>query len=249
MRVFYETTDGFFSKFGDPQKSAQTNGGMTWSIRLGGIPFTDPVAALSVLAKDHRWELGFALGLIVPLTLALLFGRVFCSYICPASLLFFAISRLRRILEKFFWLPDFFPGPRILLGRSPRVELPRRCGLDTASGLSFCRISRSVRPCFTESLTGPSHFPSAAWLCLAFSIWSWGKQFTCRYVCPTGRLLGAIGRRSFVCPEAGPGSLHRCLHGVHRRLPDESGTQVRPDSRLFHVRRMSHDLPGKLPVD
>ena len=106
-RVLYEKADAFFSRISDdPAKAAQTSGGMTWSIRVAGIPFTDPVAALSVAVKRHRLELGFALGLILPITLALLFGRVFCAYICPASLLFFTISRIRKLLIRFFYLPD-----------------------------------------------------------------------------------------------------------------------------------------------
>ncbi|NOY00086.1 MAG: 4Fe-4S binding protein, partial [Verrucomicrobia bacterium] len=105
-RFFYEQTDNFLSLFGEPEKAARTSGGMTWSIRLAGVPFTDPIAALSVLVKNRHWELGFALGLIIPLTLAFVFGRVFCSYICPASLLFFAISRIRKLLSPIFYFPD-----------------------------------------------------------------------------------------------------------------------------------------------
>jgi len=51
---------------------------MTWSIRLMGVPFTDPLAAISVFVKNHSLQLGFALGLIIPLTLALLFPHIFC---------------------------------------------------------------------------------------------------------------------------------------------------------------------------
>ena len=195
MRIFYEKADSFFSLFGDPAIEAQKNGGMTWSIRLGGIPFTDPVAALSVLAKSRKWEIGFALGLIIPLTLALLFGRVFCAYICPASLLFFTISRLRRLVAKFFWFPElsldrgFCWG--LLLG-----------GLITAVWIGH-GIWTLVLPYFA---IGQTLFHGIAYGTISFSLGSlvvfgvldlvMGKQFTCRYVCPTGRLLGAIGARS-----------------------------------------------------
>ena len=87
-RKAYEVADAVLGQLGDPMEVAQSNGGMTWSIRILGMPFTDPVAALSVLAVEGQWALGFALGLIVPLLLVFVFGRVFCSYICPASLLF-----------------------------------------------------------------------------------------------------------------------------------------------------------------
>ena len=99
-RKIYENTNSFFLLFGeDPLKESQKNGGMTWSIRIMGVPFTDPIAAISVIAKHHHLAMSIALGLIGPLLVALLFGRVFCSYICPASLLFFCTARIRRLLK------------------------------------------------------------------------------------------------------------------------------------------------------
>ncbi len=176
---------------------ARRNGGMTWSIRLMGVPFTDPVAALSVLTKSRRWELGFALGLVAPLSLALIFGRVFCSYICPASLLFFAIARLRRVLGKFFYFPEvsihhgFAWG--ILSG-----------GLAAAVWLGHGLWSL-ILPYFA---LGQTLFQGIAFGTLSLTLGSLivfsvldlglGRQFTCRYVCPTGRLLGFLGRRSLV---------------------------------------------------
>ncbi len=195
-RLLYEKADAFFSwASDDPAKAAATSGGMTWSIRLGGIPFTDPVAALSVLAKRHRLETGFAIGLILPLTLALLFGRVFCAYICPASLLFFTISRIRKLLLKFFYLPDFALNRGfcwgILIG-----------GLAAAIWLGH-GIWSLILPYFA---IGQTLFHGIAYGTLSFALGSiilfslldliMGKQFTCRYVCPTGRLLGSIGQKS-----------------------------------------------------
>lgn len=195
MRQFYEKCDAFFAKFGDPAEEAQKSGGMTWSIRVAGVPFTDPVAALSVLAKGRKWELGFALGLVIPLSLALLFGRVFCAYVCPASLLFFAISRIRRLLARFFWFPElslnrgFCWG--ILVG-----------GLATALWIGH-GVWTLILPYFA---LGQTLFHGIAYGAISFSLGSlvvfglldliMGKQFTCRYLCPTGRLLGAIGRKS-----------------------------------------------------
>ncbi len=197
MRVFYETADSFFSLFGDPAETARRSGGMTWSIRLMGAPFTDPVAALSVLAKSRHWELGFALGLVAPIGMALVFGRVFCSYICPASLLFFAIARLRNVLGRYLYFPDFsIPGGfawGILFGGLVAavwighgiwsLVLPYfALGQTLFQGIAFGTLSISLGSLIVFSILD---------LCL-------GRQFTCRYVCPTGRLLGFIGRRSLI---------------------------------------------------
>ncbi len=195
MRIFYEQTDKFFAKFGDPATAAQTNGGMTWSIRLGGVPFTDPVAAISVFAKSHKWEVGFALGLLIPLTLALLFGRVFCAYICPASLLFFTISRIRRLIAKFFLLPEFSLNRGFCWGLLVG-------GIITAVWIGH-GVWTLLLPYFA---IGQTLFHGIAYGAISFAIGSivvfalldliMGKQFTCRYVCPTGRLLGRVGAKS-----------------------------------------------------
>ncbi|RMF11292.1 MAG: 4Fe-4S binding protein, partial [Alphaproteobacteria bacterium] len=194
-RTLYEAADSFFNRFDEPLQTAQTNGGMTWSIRIMGVPFTDPVAALSVLVASHRLETGFVLGLIIPLALALCFGRVFCSYICPASLLFFSIARVRRLLGKWLLFPEL-PAHRgfawgILVG-----------GLVVAAWLGH-GIWSLLLPYFA---IGQTIFHGIAMGTLSIALGSvvvfalldlvFGKQFTCRYVCPTGRLLGAIGRRS-----------------------------------------------------
>ncbi len=210
MRVFYETTDKFFSKFGEHEVEAQKNVGMTWSIRLGGVPFTDPIAALSVLAKAHHWKLGFALGVIVPVGMALLFGRVFCAYVCPASLLFFTISRIRRLLSKVFYLPEFSLGRGftwgVLVG-----------GLAASVWIGH-GIWIFILPYFA---IGQTLFHGIAFGTLSFALGGiivfsaldlvMGKQFTCRYVCPTGRLLGAIGSKSlFALKRDAPACLDAC---------------------------------------
>lgn len=209
-RILYEKTDAFFSMFGDPEVTAKKQGGMTWSIRLAGVPFTDPVAALSVLTKNHRLEIGFALGLIIPLTLALLFGRVFCAYVCPASLLFFTISRLRKLLAKFFYLPE------IALNRGFSWGVLAG-GLGAAAWLGHGLWSL-ILPYFA---IGQTIFHGLAYGTLSFALGSvvlfslldlvLGKQFTCRYVCPTGRLLGFAGRKSlFSIKRDAPACIDSC---------------------------------------
>jgi ferredoxin-type protein NapH len=195
MRIFYEAADGFFSQFGDPMQWAQTNGGMTWSIRLMGIPFTDPVAALSVMAKDHQLRLGFALGLIAPLSLALLAGRAFCAYICPASLLFFSIARLRLWLGRWFLFPDL----SLHRGFSWGI-LAGGLGLALWTGHGVWTL---ILPYFALGQTlfhgiamGTLSIALGSLLVFAALDFFFGRQFTCRHVCPTGRLLGFIGRKS-----------------------------------------------------
>jgi ferredoxin-type protein NapH len=195
MRYFYEGSDAFFSRFGDPAEVASTFGGMTWSIRIFGLPFTDPVAALSLLAKDHAWTWSIAVGLVVPLALALLFGRVFCSYVCPASLLFFVISRVRRILGKAFYFPDLSASRGLAWG----VLVG---GLIAAVAYGH-GVWILILPYFAMGQTifhgiafGTLSVGMGAVALFSLVDLTLGRQFSCRYLCPTGRLLGFIGKRA-----------------------------------------------------
>ncbi|MBZ0268301.1 4Fe-4S binding protein [bacterium] len=195
MRIFYEWSDTFFSWFGDPAEVARTFGGMTWSIRILGVPFTDPIAALSLLVRDHAWTVSIAAGLLIPLLLAVLFGRVFCAWICPASLLFFAISRVRRILGKVLYFPDKTASRGLAWGVLAG-------GLITAAVYGH-GVWILILPYFAM---GQTLFHSIAFGTLSVAIGSLvvfsladlglGRQFSCRYLCPTGRLLGVIGRKA-----------------------------------------------------
>jgi len=196
-RGLYEWADAVFGRFEEPLRAAQTNGGMTWSIRLAGVPFTDPVAAMSVLVRHHHLEPGFVLGLTGPLLLAVLFGRIFCSYVCPASLLFFTIARLRRVLGRFLYFPE--------------VEVNRGVawGLLVGGLAAAAFLGHGIWTLILPYLAvGQTIFHGIAIGTLSVSVGSLvvfsivdlalGRQFTCRNLCPTGRLLGLVGRRSLV---------------------------------------------------
>ncbi|PCJ18564.1 MAG: hypothetical protein COB02_10520 [Candidatus Cloacimonadota bacterium] len=196
-KLFYEVYDGFYSLFGDPMVIAQSNAGMTWSIRVMGVPFTDPIAFISVLVKNHEVSLGFAVGLIVPLSLSLIFGRVFCSYICPASLLFFTTSRVRRYLLKYFYFPE------VHLSKASAYGV--LCG-GLILSLTFSHgVWTHILPYFAigQTLFHAIAFGSLStclFVILFFTLVDLflGKHFTCKYLCPTGQILGFIGSKSLV---------------------------------------------------
>ncbi len=226
-RFFYERAEAFFGLFGDPLLIAQSSGGMTWSIRLMGVPFTDPIAALTVLSRGHGLELGFALGLLVPLLLALLFGRVFCSYICPASLLFFTIGRLRRACRRFLLLPEITLNRGVawglLLGGLGATWLFGQ-GL-WALLLPYLAVGHTL---FQGLAFGVLSAGIGAILVFALLDMVFGSQFTCRNLCPTGRLLGAIGSRPLVrlhrhapaCPSRCNSCATICPMGVNPRADE-----------------------------
>lgn len=211
MRAFYEATESVMGLFGDPAEVVRKNAGMTWSVRVMGVPFTDPVAALSLLIKNHSWPLGFALGLVIPVGLALLFGRVFCSYICPASLLFFSINRIRRLLSRFFLFPEI-PSPRGMawgvLAGGLVVALLYGHGV-WAFILPYFAAGQTI---FHGIAFGVLSFAGGALLLFTVVDLFLGSSYTCRTLCPTGRLLGAIGRKSLISVRR---DAARCVEGCN----------------------------------
>ena len=76
---------------------------------------------------------------------------------------------------------------------------------------------------------GQTIFHGLALGTLSVSLWSlvffsvldlfFGKQFTCRYVCPTGRLLGAIGRKSVFVVQRDAARCHENCHACTEICP------------------------------
>jgi ferredoxin-type protein NapH len=199
MRIFYQASDALFTAIDaeEPVRAMQRSGGMTWSIRILGVPFTDPIAALSVGVKHRHWPLEFMLGLGLPLLLALTCGRVFCAYICPASLLFFTVARVRRLLQRYF----FFPNIRLhsgfawgVLAGGLIMALLTGHGIWTLL-LPYLAMGQTI---FHGLALGTLAAAAGALVVFALADLLLGDQFTCRNLCPTGRLLGAIGTRAVV---------------------------------------------------
>ncbi len=197
VATFYRMSDWFFSCFGDPVAAMQSNGGMTWSIRLFGVQITDPIAATSVFLNNGQLAFGFFIGALIPLSLALLFGRVFCSYICPASLLFFTIGRLRRLLGRFFYFPELpmnrFFAWGVLCG-GVVLALVTTHGI-WALILPYFAVGQTIFHAITFGVMHVAVFSILFFIVVDFAL---GYQFTCRHICPTGRLLGVIGAKPLV---------------------------------------------------
>ncbi|MEE2658501.1 MAG: 4Fe-4S binding protein [Candidatus Latescibacterota bacterium] len=210
-RSFFEASDALFSALGDPVQMAEQTGGMTWSIRLLGVPFTDPVALLSLLPADPTPAAGFALGAIIPMGIAVTLGRVFCGYVCPASLLFFAIGRLRRRLGGLLLFPELSLGRGFAWG-----VLVAGIALTAAIGhgvwtllLPYFAMGQTIFHGIAFGTLSASMVALAVFALLDLLA---GYQFTCRNLCPTGRLLGALGSRAPISVRRDP---TRCVHHCH----------------------------------
>lgn len=72
--------------------------GSTWSARVLGVSMTDLLAGAESAAASKSVRRVLLAGLVVPLLLTALLGRVYCSWVCPMGLVSAAARQLRRLL-------------------------------------------------------------------------------------------------------------------------------------------------------
>ena len=115
----YRLNESALALLGEPYEASLQFLGMPWAATIGGLETVDPILGLSMAVSTGG--LSLFLGALGTIGLAVLFGKVFCSHICPMRLLFEVGQTIRGGL---LWLgaplPHLRPRPRlggwILLG-------------------------------------------------------------------------------------------------------------------------------------
>lgn len=227
--------------------------GFPWAGRVGGIETADPILVASHVLETGAASLGMLLALLVPFGLAVVFGKVFCSHLCPMRALFelgelvrAGLTRLGVELPR--WRSRSRVGGWVLLGGLLATWL-------TTTGvwlfiLPYVSLSAGI---FLLVTTG-----SASVLFAVVAFW-WlvdvlvAPGFWCQSLCPTGFLLEQVGRFSLValrktgaepCPSGCDLCERACPYGLtpkarnHRPACDACGrcASVCPSDRL--VRRL-----------
>ncbi|MCP4444964.1 MAG: 4Fe-4S binding protein [Myxococcales bacterium] len=229
--------------------------GMPWSSTVFGLESTDPTLAAAHVVSSRGVSGRLFLGLLIPLLLALLFGKVFCSHLCPARLLFELGQGVRAGLSR-LGLP------------LPHVRAPARMGGWVFLGGLLATVSLGVVAWFFIlpylALTTSIFLYVTAGVVLSLlavtAVWVFIDMFFapglfCHALCPTGFLLEQFGRFSFLRLKRGgegacPDKCNQCesacpyelspKHETHRPACDNCGKCVPacPQSRLERVVRL-----------
>ena len=168
--------------------------GSFFALDFLGIPFADPVGAAQVAAMGFLPAGRLLGGALLSLGLALLLGRVFCSWACPYGFLSELVyslrwrrSGVRLVVRQAFW------GKILLLV----------LGLVAALGVGFPVLGIVSLPGELSLLPVLAWQGDAIWpllvgaavplvaLLLEFAT---GKRLWCRFVCPQSVLLGAAAK-------------------------------------------------------
>ncbi len=74
--------------------------GDTWAFKVYNFRIVHPVAFAEAVVSAKRLYLPLVLAVALPLLITLVFGRVFCSFFCPAGFVFELNQKVNRLIRK-----------------------------------------------------------------------------------------------------------------------------------------------------
>lgn len=219
--------------------------GGPWSAEIGPLSLTDPLAAAECLTASKRSSRVLWIGLIVPLVVTVVLGRVFCSWICPMGLLLEFTDKLRPVLRWLELRPQDIPTARLtkylLLGAGlllvaalslpvlGYVYPPAMVGREL-HGLVFGLFDRAEMGHFGFWIGGLT-WMSLVLVGIAVVEVTVSRRWWCRYVCPGGALYSLLGWRRPVrvkrnqprCTDCG--DCNQACHLGLKPMQDEMGLE------------------------
>ncbi len=198
-KTLYDVMEAITAPFtGDPAEDLDAVKGNTWSGTFWGLQVSDPLAALSQTAAGLGFYWPFLLTALIPVALTALFGRFYCGWVCPATLLYELNTNLAA------WL-------RWAGVRTGDHHFDRRIKYAVlALGLMLSAVTGSV---LTAAIYPPAIIGREIYYAIALGGFGAGTVFFlatllldllvarrgfCRYLCPGGALYSLLGRYRLV---------------------------------------------------
>jgi ferredoxin-type protein NapH len=194
-KQLYDIMEKISSPFvSDPERDLDALKGTTWSGNLFGLKLSDPLAVLGQIASGLTLYWSFIVTALIPLVLTAIFGRFFCGWICPATLLY----ELNSMLAGWLTFAGYRTGYR-------KFDKRLKYGV-LALGLILSALSGAVlfATMYPPAIIGREIYYSIALggfgagvifftATLLFDLFVSRRGF-CRYICPGGALYSLIGR-------------------------------------------------------
>jgi len=195
QKHLYDTMEWLTAPFtGDPEQDLNAIKGTTWSASILGYKISDPLATVSQAAASLGLYWPFLLTALVPLLATVLLGRIYCGWICPATLLYELNDNLGS------WLR------RAGINLSDRVLWRPLKYLVLAVGLMVSALTGAVA---IAAIYPPAIIGRELYYAIALGGFGAGTVFFlltllfdhlvarrgfCRYLCPGGALYSLLGR-------------------------------------------------------
>lgn len=178
----------------DPAEELDAIKGTTWSGTFWNWKLSDPLAVVGQMAAGLTVYTPFLLTALIPIIFTSLFGRFFCGWICPATLIYELNTNLAMLLQHF----GIKQGNRHLDRRIKYIVL--------GVGLVLSALTGSV---LVAAIYPPAIIGRELYYAIALGGFGAGMVFFigtllfdllvarrgfCRYLCPGGALYSLLGR-------------------------------------------------------
>ena len=193
-------TDRFFKVFmEDPIKLiSEVKGTAFWSFTVFGFTITDPLAFIGYILSSRTFYMPFFTSILILTGITLVFGRVYCSWICPMNLIFELNNMLRKLLIKLNIKPLNVGFNRL----HKYTILIIGCIISFVLGIHVLYflyppiiLNREVLHFFYFRSFG---IGLSVLLVLLFIEISFSQRAWCRYFCPGGALWSLLGIKRIV---------------------------------------------------
>ena len=178
----------------DPEHDLDAIKGTTWSASIFGLKLSDPLSVVGQISAGLDIYSPFLITALIPIIITLIFGRIFCGWICPATLLYELNTNMAAWLHR-AGLPT---GNRHFDRRLKYLVLVIGGILSMVTGsVLFAAIyppaiiGREIY--YAIALGGFGAGAVFFVLTLLFDLMVARRGF-CRYVCPGGALYSLLGR-------------------------------------------------------
>lgn len=168
--------------------------GTLYSISIGELDIADPVMALQTILLTEQLYVPLLLAAAVPMVLALIFGRVFCSWMCPQNTFSEWIERVRKRFFRARWMQ----AHRTVAEHNPHpvwywsifaalLLITLVAGLPLLSYLSAPGIISSQ---IAQAILGMGIGLELGLVALILFVETvFARRIWCKYLCPVGAML------------------------------------------------------------
>lgn len=241
----YHGLDWFYSFFEDPVLAATSNNGSLWAYTVFGVPISDPLGLISEIISSVHFPLKYFIGGLIPYVLAIIFGRFFCSWLCPMVFINWVNRNIRKSLL-------FLRVPLLDLKIPTETRAVVFWGGLALSYFFGMWVWHFILPyiSFTHeifSLIIFNSFTIGAYFLLViilFEVAVTPGQY-CKSVCPTGYLLSVIGRIRIVKLKTEPA---KCPQGCHDCF-DACPIDLYPKNNTLHSCHLCMECVDACPAN